>query len=204
MRRHSTFRSSGRCGQFARVGLLAGAISTIGLGVARAQTPSSTDGPWQTYGTENGEWRSYAGDIAGTKYSPLDQIDADNFSELEIAWEWTSVDALVSRSTPGGGEWWAPLDTIVESLVDDTPNLYRDSQPPNLSRLQATPLMVGGVLYFNTPLSQGVAVDAATGQTLWAHYYRRFTHVLLRSVHRASISRHTRARNGCAIRSVDA
>ena len=27
--------------------------------------------------------------------------------------------------------------------------------------------MVGGVLYFNTPLSQGVAVDAKTGETLW-------------------------------------
>ena len=27
--------------------------------------------------------------------------------------------------------------------------------------------MIGGVLYFNTPLSQGVAVDATTGKTLW-------------------------------------
>ena len=27
--------------------------------------------------------------------------------------------------------------------------------------------MVDGVLYFNTPLSQGVAVDATTGETLW-------------------------------------
>jgi len=27
--------------------------------------------------------------------------------------------------------------------------------------------MIGGVLYFNTPLSQGVAVDATTGETLW-------------------------------------
>ena len=27
--------------------------------------------------------------------------------------------------------------------------------------------MIDGVLYFNTPLSQGVAVDATTGETLW-------------------------------------
>jgi quinoprotein glucose dehydrogenase len=123
--------------------------------------------PWQTYDTSNGEWRSYAGDIRGTKYSPLDQIDGSNFSDLEIAWEWLSVDNAVSRSTPGGGEWWAPLSTIVDSLVTDTPDLYRTSQPPIASRLQATPCMVDGVLYFNTPLSQGVAVDAVTGQTLW-------------------------------------
>jgi quinoprotein glucose dehydrogenase len=29
--------------------------------------------------------------------------------------------------------------------------------------------MVGGVLYLNTPLSQGVAVDARTGQTKWVY-----------------------------------
>ena len=36
--------------------------------------------------TDNGEWRSYGGDIANTRYSPLDQIDAGNFNELEVAW----------------------------------------------------------------------------------------------------------------------
>ena len=133
---------------------------------ARAQAGGAA-GPWQTYDTSNGEWRSYAGDIRGTKYSPLDQIDAGNFADLEIAWEWTTVDRFVSRTTPGGGEWRAPLDTIVDSLVADTPDLYRPGHRPLATRLQATPLMVGGVLYFNTPLSQGVAVDAATGETLW-------------------------------------
>ena len=142
--------------------LLAGAATTYGQ-------PGEAAGPWQTYDTSEGEWRSYAGDVRGTKYSPLDQIDAGNFADLEIAWEWTTVDHMVSRSTPGGGEWWAPLDTIVDSLVADTPDLYRPGHRPILSRLQATPLMVGGVLYFNTPLSQGVAVDATTGETLWVH-----------------------------------
>ena len=37
-------------------------------------------------GTENGEWRSYGGDIANTRYSPLDQINAENFGDLEVAW----------------------------------------------------------------------------------------------------------------------
>src|ERR1051325_4723177 len=32
------------------------------------------------------EWASYAADIAGTRYRPLDQINASNFSDLEIAW----------------------------------------------------------------------------------------------------------------------
>ena len=37
-------------------------------------------------GTANGEWRHYAGDLASTRYSPLDQINRDNFSDLELAW----------------------------------------------------------------------------------------------------------------------
>ena len=37
-------------------------------------------------GTENGEWRSYGGDIANTRYSGLDEISAENFGSLEIAW----------------------------------------------------------------------------------------------------------------------
>ena len=107
---HNVFGQRTAC-RLALIGALT--MSTaLGAGAALAQDQSSSDGPWQTYGTENGEWRSYAGDIARTKYSPLDQSDASNFSRLEIAWEWISVDALVGRSTPGGGEWWAPLDTI--------------------------------------------------------------------------------------------
>ena len=37
-------------------------------------------------GAENGEWRHYGGDEANTRYSPLDQITADNFTDLELAW----------------------------------------------------------------------------------------------------------------------
>ncbi len=36
--------------------------------------------------TDNGEWRSYGGDIANTRYAPLDQITAENFDDLEVAW----------------------------------------------------------------------------------------------------------------------
>ena len=33
-----------------------------------------------------GEWRTYGGDLASTRYSPLDQINAQNFDKLEVAW----------------------------------------------------------------------------------------------------------------------
>ena len=37
-------------------------------------------------GADLGEWRTYGGDLANTHYSPLDQINAANFSKLHVAW----------------------------------------------------------------------------------------------------------------------
>ena len=37
-------------------------------------------------GTKNGEWRTYGGDLASTRYAPLDQINATNFGKLQVAW----------------------------------------------------------------------------------------------------------------------
>jgi quinoprotein glucose dehydrogenase len=36
--------------------------------------------------TANGEWPMYTADLRGSKYSPLAQIDASNFSKMEVAW----------------------------------------------------------------------------------------------------------------------
>ena len=117
----------------------------------------------------NGEWPTYGGDLGSTKYSPLDQIDTTNFSDLEIAWRWQSADAYVSMSTPDGGEWRASSDVIFEALNQDDPDRWRDGQSPYTNNLKATPLMVGGRLFINMPTSQGAAIDAATGETLWVY-----------------------------------
>ena len=36
--------------------------------------------------TATGEWTHYAADAKGTRYLPLDQINASNFNKLEVAW----------------------------------------------------------------------------------------------------------------------
>ncbi len=53
-------------------------------------------------GTKDGEWHFIGGDSAHTRYSPLDQINADNFGDLEEAWVWdgASFNAASGRSTP--------------------------------------------------------------------------------------------------------
>ncbi len=98
------------------------------------------------YGATNGEWRSYGGDLGSTKYSPLDQIDASSFDDLRIAWRWQSADGSLD------------LDALREQM----PQM-------SIRGLQATPLMIGGVLYLSTALYQAAAVDAGTGETIWVH-----------------------------------
>ncbi len=38
--------------------------------------------------TSNGEWPHYTADLKGSRYSPLDQINASNFNTLEVAWRY--------------------------------------------------------------------------------------------------------------------
>ena len=45
-------------------------------------------GSAQRTGLENGEWRYLGGDAGHTGFTPLDQIDASNFADLEVAWIW--------------------------------------------------------------------------------------------------------------------
>jgi len=87
-------------------------------------------------GAKNGEWRSWAGDTGSTRYSPLDQVNAENFNKLEIAWRFKT------------------------EILGPRPDF----------NLQATPLMIGGVLYFTAGEHRdAVAVSAATGELLWMH-----------------------------------
>ena len=65
------------------VGLAWMTVSTIG----QSASPPST---------KNGEWPAYTGDIKGTRYSPLDQINASNFNKLEVAWRF-KTDNLGTR-----------------------------------------------------------------------------------------------------------
>lgn len=48
------------------------------------------------------EWITLGSDFAHTRYSPADQINADNFNELEVAWIWdgASFQSRSGRSTP--------------------------------------------------------------------------------------------------------
>jgi quinoprotein glucose dehydrogenase len=54
-------------------------VSLTLVAVLQAQSPGPPS-------TRNGDWPHYNADIRGSRYSPLDQINATNFSKLEVAW----------------------------------------------------------------------------------------------------------------------
>ena len=88
----------------------------------------------QERGNPPGEWRYWGGDAWSTRYSPLDEINADNFEELEVAWIWR-----VDNFGP----------TVDYSV-------------------RATPIYADGRLFTVAGRSrQVVAIDPATGETLW-------------------------------------
>ena len=65
---------------------LAVGLTAIVSGQIYLGTPPAA-GSWPAQpSTKSGEWPTYNGDIRGTRYSPLDQINGSNFNKLEIAW----------------------------------------------------------------------------------------------------------------------
>ncbi|MGH9312670.1 MAG: PQQ-binding-like beta-propeller repeat protein [Vicinamibacterales bacterium] len=75
-----------------RLLMMAGLAS---LAIAASSGQSRTSNPVSD-GTKNGEWPSYTGDVRGSRYSPLDQINASNFNDLEVAWRF-KTDSLGTR-----------------------------------------------------------------------------------------------------------
>src|ERR1700733_2388899 len=50
----------------------------------------------QTRINKSGEWPTYAADLAGSRYRPLNQINATNFNKLEVAWRF-KTDSIGNR-----------------------------------------------------------------------------------------------------------
>jgi quinoprotein glucose dehydrogenase len=84
------------------------------------------------------DWPFYGGDQGGMKYSPLTGINASTVRQLGVAWE------------------WSPREKALSAF---------GTRPGNF---QATPLMIGNVLYLSTPYNRVVALNADTGAELWA------------------------------------
>jgi len=85
-------------------------------------------------------WQSYSGGGHASQFSSLDQINRSNVAELEVAWSLSAGDRSFVFN---------PI------VVDDVMYVLAERPPANGDGLQAVTMLV--------------AVNAATGEELWAH-----------------------------------
>ncbi len=83
------------------------------------------------------QWPSYGNDPGGERYSPIDQINRSNVSQLKVAWTYHTGD------------------------VSDGTHTKRKTSFEN------TPIVVDGTMYISTPFSRVIALDPATGAEKW-------------------------------------
>ncbi len=84
------------------------------------------------------EWVAYGGDLGGTRFSPLDEINRQNVAGLKVAWTFRTGDL-------------------------DRSDVFRAK-----AAFECTPLMVDGTLYVTTPTAQVFALDPMTGEKRWS------------------------------------
>jgi acido-empty-quinoprotein group A len=100
-------------------------------------------------------WPAHYGDHSGRRYSPLNQINANNVKTLSLAW--------IHRATAQEG------DNVGGEYRTGDP--YYWGGPQANVTIKATPLMVNGVLYFAAP-DHAYAIDARTGRQIWHYFWR--------------------------------
>ncbi len=133
-----------------------------------------------------GEWHSWGGDFGSNRYSPLDQINAENFEDLQVAWRWSAANFgptpdNVYRATPIYVEREGLLYTLagqrraviaIEPATGETVWVWRMPDNPrwaaserqNYGKSVAYDEVDGeGRIYVLTPGFWLVALDAQTG-----------------------------------------
>ncbi len=86
------------------------------------------------------EWRSYGGDVGGTRFSTLRQINRSNVARLKRAW------------------------TYHMGEMDRGAN---ETDRHHVAPFESTPLVIDGVLYFSTPSNRVIALDAESSKEIW-------------------------------------
>ena len=118
------------------VGVVLAAGAAVGLtGMAQQSATRNPDADWPTYNR----------DLAGTRYSPLTQINANNVGQLKQVWSY--------RLRPEAG-------VVVPAI----------NQPASASEMfqQVTPIVVNGVMYMPSG-NRVVALEPETGKEIWRY-----------------------------------
>ena len=146
-----------------RLALLLGAalaVSAAGSGMGRAEPVAP------------GDWTRFARDMAGDRYSPLNQINTSNVGRLTAAWDFKVGGAIASETTPLAidGVLYIPLGRAVVAMDGATgQEIWRHPLESGIAR-RAVAYWPGDAghpprLYYSDG-KDIVAIDMRTGQTV--------------------------------------
>jgi PQQ-dependent dehydrogenase (methanol/ethanol family) len=122
-----------------------------------------------------GEWPQLGRDATQTRYSPLDQINTDNVTDLQLTW---ARDMGYRQTFQGGPSVWdgvmyVATQTGVMALDATNGATIWEFSSPNEgttitdSAVRGSPVIYDGKVFINTRYGATVALNAATGEELW-------------------------------------
>lgn len=139
-------------------------LAALASGLFACSAPSDVAGEPAilVQGAADDEWRHYARDAGGTKFSPLAEIDTTSVARLAVAWTARTGDFTPAMFDGGDHEGVG---------VPDDPRAQGACASCHGAsiRFETTPLMVDGQLYVSTPANRVLALDPATGRERWVY-----------------------------------
>jgi quinoprotein glucose dehydrogenase len=136
----------------------------------------------------DGDWPMYSRDLAGTRFSPLAQINTSNVSQLTHAWSYRVAAPAPARGAapPAAGGRGSQGGAGGANAEGAAPGRGRGAavdafgNPPG--NPEATPIVVNGVMYLPAGGTKVVALDAETGKELWVHELPKDTFTTTRAI----------------------
>jgi alcohol dehydrogenase (cytochrome c) len=125
-----------------------------------------------------GDWLNWRRTDNAWGYSPLDQINRQNVSQLQLAWSWAMDDTGANQPTPlvHDGVMYLPNPRgVIQALDAATGDLlwqYRPQVPPNLTGdpargTQRNIAIYGDRIFATTNDAHIIALDARSGNLVW-------------------------------------
>lgn len=134
-------------------------------------------------------WLTYYGNYEGHRYSPLDQINADNVRELRPEWVFQYqplgvyatpltaafeaaplvVDGVMYLSGPNGYVW--ALDAVTGQLLWQFTYAVPIDVPLCCGNVNRGVAVADGKVYYTSPNAHLFALDAVTGEPVWERVF---------------------------------
>ncbi len=125
---------------------------TLSLLTAAESPPS-----WNSLNPKPGEWITWGGDLGNNRYSPLDQINKSNVSDLQLIWRW-QAEPIINRPDSN----WKATPLHIDGV------LYL---PTGGSKVAALNPATGETLWMFTPNPIKVGTRRFTGSSRAVSYW---------------------------------